>query len=156
MKFTSFFSTFVSKSHEMDPENHKINCKLIKVNRFDDARGTLCFATGEKDFPFEIKRMFWITDVPEGASRGEHAHFTCYEAIFPVSGGFDIFIDDGENRETFTVNSPCEGIVVPPKVWCRLFNFRPNTVCVVAASESYNSEGYVHDYASFLKRVKCE
>lgn len=140
----------------MDNKEHDINCKIIKVNRFDDERGTLCFITGGKEFPFEIKRMFWISNVPEGASRGEHAHWSCSEVIFPVSGGFEICIDDGHRRETFLLDSPDEGIIVPAKVWCRLQNFRPGTVCVVAASEPYDAEGYVNDYESFLKRLKCE
>ena len=128
----------------------------IKVTRFDDRRGTLCYVTGGVEFPFEIKRMFWISDVPVDATRGEHAHWTCAEAVFAVTGGFDIYIDDGKESGVYSLQGPDEGVIIPPKVWCRLQNFQPGTVCVVAASEPYNSDGYVNDYESYIKRLKCK
>ena len=133
-----------------------VDCELISVSPHTDERGSLCFAEGEKEIPFSIKRLFWIYDVQPGAERGGHAHRECSEAVFAVQGGFDIYVDDGRFHHTYTIEAPNQGIVVKAGVWCVLRNFRPGTVCVVAASAPYDETGYVNDYDTFLKQVRCK
>ena len=116
-----------------------------------DDRGCLCFAEGGTHVPFRIERVFWIFGVGEGQTRGEHAHRTCAEAIFPVHGRFDIEVDDGRCRKTFAMDRPERGILIPAGVWCCLKNFSPDAVCLVAASQPYLAEGYINDYDEFLK-----
>lgn len=125
-----------------------LRCQLVTVPLYTDERGSLCFAESTQ-LPFPIERVFWIYDVPDGKTRGGHAHATCAEIVFPVSGSFDIWVDDGTNEQTYHLSSPQEGILIPPCVWCELRNFSPNTICVVLASEAYNSEGYINEYTSF-------
>lgn len=132
----------------------KVNASLLEVKPIVDERGALCFIEGIRDIPFSIQRMFWIFDVPSGAERGGHAHWKCSEAIFPVKGSFEIFVDDGHARQTFTITSPTQGIVIPAGVWCTLKNFSPGTVCLVAASMEYDPSGYVNDYETFLSSFR--
>lgn len=124
---------------------------MLTIKGIRDERGQLCF-TGNDELPFDVKRVFWIAHVPEGQTRGKHAHRECAEIIFPVQGGFDIFVSDDEGERTISMSNPCEGIYIGPNVWCELRNFRPNTVCVVLASHPYLADGYINDYNEFLAR----
>ena len=135
--------------------NNGPECGLIKLSRHDDVRGTLCVAEILSDIPFAVGRVFWITDVPEGEERGGHAHRTCHEAVFAVSGGFDIDVDDGQEKRTFRMRRADEGIVIPAGVWCRLHDFLPGTACVVLASGAYDEAGYINDYESFEREMGC-
>jgi hypothetical protein len=130
-------------------------CRIVKVARYDDERGSLCYVEGGHDFPFPIQRMFWIFNVPAGAERGGHAHWTCSEVIFPVSGSFEITVDDGIRQQTFVMDRPDRGIIIPAGVWCTLRRFSPGTVCCVAASHPYDADGYVNDYETYLKERRA-
>lgn len=123
---------------------------LINIPKVTDSRGSLCFLENSM-IPFEIKRVFWIFNVPEGKTRGGHAHNTCAEVIFPVSGSFDILVDNGRERTTITLDSPNTGIYIAPSVWCHLKNFSPDVACVVMASHEYSAEGYVNDYNEYIR-----
>ncbi|MCR5179814.1 MAG: FdtA/QdtA family cupin domain-containing protein [Bacteroidaceae bacterium] len=127
--------------------------ELIQLPENVDERGRLSFAEGGLHIPFDVKRMFWISDVPPGKIRGGHAHWTCHEAVFPVSGSFDIEVDDGYCSRTFTMNSPSLGILIPAGIWCELRNFSPGSVCVVAASQEYDATGYANDYDSWKHKI---
>lgn len=126
---------------------------LVKVPQHDDGRGCLCVAEWEH-LPFTPKRVFWIFGVPEGAQRGGHSHATCAEVVFPVSGCFDMTVDDGRERHTLHMDRPDTGIYIGPNVWCELSGFAPGTICVVVASEDYDPDGYVNDYDVFCQRRK--
>lgn len=130
--------------------------QLISLPKVLDDRGSLCFAEGDYHLPFRIRRVFWIFDVPEGKTRGDHAHRTCAEVIFPLKGSLDIEVDDGNNRVKLVLDRPDRGILIPPNVWCRLENFEPGTICLVLASQPYHVEGYMHSYDEFIKAVKCK
>ncbi|MBQ8099634.1 MAG: FdtA/QdtA family cupin domain-containing protein [Bacteroidaceae bacterium] len=129
---------------------------IVRLSPHKDERGELCCIENNKELPFHFERIFWIYDVPQGAERGGHAHSSCSEAIFPLSGGFDIFLDDGQHRQTIHLASPHEGIIVKAGVWCELKNFLPHTVCMVAASNAYDPTGYIHDYQQFLASKRCK
>ena len=124
-------------------------CRLISLPEHRDKRGCLSIAEWGNGIPFAIERVFWIYDVPEGAERGAHSHNECAEVVIPVSGAFDMTLDDGTTQATVHLDSPHTGILIPAGVWCRLSGFAPGTVCVVLASHPFNASGYVHDYATY-------
>ena len=124
-------------------------CRLISLPEHRDKRGCLSIAEWGNGIPFAIERVFWIYDVPEGAERGAHSHNECAEVVIPVSGAFDITLDDGMAQATVHLDSPHMGILIPAGVWCRLSDFVPGTVCVVLASHPFNASGYVHEYATY-------
>jgi dTDP-4-dehydrorhamnose 3,5-epimerase-like enzyme len=122
--------------------------RMVDVPCIVDERGALCFVEGAS-FVFEVKRIFWIYGVKEGQTRGNHAHESCAEVVFPVNGSFDIEVDDGVNCSTYHMDCPNRGILIPAKVWCCLKNFSTDAVCVVLASHEYDSDGYIHNYETF-------
>jgi dTDP-4-dehydrorhamnose 3,5-epimerase-like enzyme len=121
-----------------------------------DERGHLTFLEGNKDIPFEVKRVFWIFDVPKGKTRGGHAHWSCHEVVFPVSGSFEIELDDGERCVTLVMDDPTCGVTIPAGVWCELRHFEVGTVCVVMASEEYDVNGYAFDRESWKERLNAD
>lgn len=125
-------------------------CVLLQGTSVPDSRGVLTFVEGGS-LPFEIKRMFWITNVPEGKTRGGHAHVSCSEAVFAVQGAFSIYLSNGGTQITKRISSPGEGVVVPSGVWCNLKDFTADCVCVVAASQPYEANGYINTYEEYLK-----
>ena len=124
--------------------------KLIKVGTAIDKRGQLCF-TENAELPFKIERVFWISNIPKGESRGCHAHRICAEIEFPAQGSFDMFVSDSEGERTYKMADPSIGIYIGPNVWCELKNFSQDAVCVVLASHRYMTEGYVNDYEEFKR-----
>ena len=126
---------------------------VVPIPSVWDDRGGLSFAEAERHVPFSIRRVFWIYGVPDGAVRGGHAHWTCAELIVPVAGAFTMVIDDGRERREIRMDSPDNGILVEPGVWCELRDFAPGSVLVVMASQAYDATGYVHDYAQYIKEL---
>ncbi len=104
--------------------------------------------------PFPVKRVFWISDVPPHCSRGGHAHRTCHEIVFVVSGSCRITVDDGSTSEEVFLDCPYVGLLIPAGVWCTLTDFSPGAACVVLASQPYDATGYIHDYAEFQKEYR--
>ncbi len=125
-------------------------CAYADAQTVADGRGALTFVEGGT-LPFGVERIFWITSVPPGGKRGGHAHRTCAEAVFAARGSFDIAVDDGVRRAALRVSAPGRGVIIPAGVWCELYNFTPGSVCVVAASERYDPEGYAATYEDFLR-----
>ena len=125
--------------------------KLIKVGIATDARGQLCFAENSL-LPLKVERVCWISNIPQGKTRGKHAHKICAEIVFPVQGTFDMFVSDKEGERTYHMENPDTGIYIGPNVWCELKNFSPDTVCVVLASHPYIAEGYINDYQEFKEQ----
>ena len=127
-------------------------CQLLTLPIIADERGFLTFCeNSDSVLPFSIKRTFWIYGVPNGKKRGGHAHMTCSEVIFPVSGSFQIEVDNGTQRATVQMNKPNVGIHVPAGMWCNLFDFSSDAVCLVLASHTYDNTGYIHDYQEYIK-----
>jgi dTDP-4-dehydrorhamnose 3,5-epimerase-like enzyme len=115
----------------------------------------LTFAEEMRDIPFELKRMFWITEVPAGAKRGGHAHTTCKELLCCVSGSFKLVVFNGREKREFFLNKSDYGVIIPEGVWCSLEDFSENTVVLVGASEEYSDEGYIRDFDEYQERY-CE
>ncbi|AIY90181.1 hypothetical protein GACE_1137 [Geoglobus acetivorans] len=119
-----------------------------------DHRGNLTFIEENKHVPFEIKRIYYLYDVPSGAVRGGHAHIELHQLIIALSGSFDVIIDDGYQRKSFFLNRPHYGLYIPPGMWREIENFSSNSVALVLASELYDEEDYIRDYEKFRKMVR--
>ena len=126
------------------------DCKIIELPKFIDARGNLSFAENMNQIPFEIKRAYWVYDVPGGESRGSHAHKTLEQFIIAASGSFRVTLDDGTQKRSFTLNRPYQGLLVKPGMWRELDDFSSGAVCMVLASDLYKAEDYIRDYDEFL------
>lgn len=126
-------------------------CKIIQLPVIPDERGNLSFVEDNRHIPFEIKRVYWLYDVPGGASRGAHAHRELYQLIIAASGSFRVTLDDGRNKESFFLNRSYQGLLVPPGIWRDLDDFSSGAVCMVLASELYDAKDYIRDYEEFLK-----
>ena len=134
-------------------DNMPRGCKLIHLPVHTDKRGSLSFAEAGGAIPFDIERVFWIYDVPQGEERGAHSHNECAEVVIPVQGEFDMTVDDGITKKTIHMDSPHTGILIPPGIWCQLSNFTPDTICVVLASHPYNASGYTHNYQEYQEQL---
>lgn len=126
------------------------DCKLVELPRFLDARGNLSFVEQLNHIPFEIKRTYWIYDVPGGEARGGHAFKENQEFIVALSGAFDILVDDGQQKKTFSLNRSYFGLYVPAGLWREMNNFSTNSVALEFGSMHYDKEDYIRDYNSFL------
>ena len=125
--------------------------KIIELPKFLDARGNLSFAENFKQIPFEIKRTYWLYDVPGGESRGGHAYCENEEFIIALSGAFDVIVDGGTQKKTFTLNRSYYGLYVPKGLWRVMENFSTNAFALEFGSTQYNEIDYVRDYQQFLK-----
>ena len=128
--------------------------KLIELPKFTDPRGNLSFVEQLNHIPFEIKRTYWIYDVPGGESRGGHAFRKNEEFIVALSGAFDVMVDDGENKMTFQLNRSYYGLYVPKGLWRTMENFSTNSFAMEFGSEYYAKEDYIRDYSVFLELKK--
>ena len=129
-------------------------CKIIELPKVADQRGNLTFIEENRHIPFEIKRVYYLYDVPGGESRGGHAHKNLQQFIIAASGSFDVILDDGFERKGFHLNRSYYGLYVPPMIWRELDNFSSGSVCLVLASELYDEEDYIRDYETFRNMVR--
>jgi hypothetical protein len=130
------------------------NCRIMNFPKVSDSKGNLTFVESFNHIPFDIKRIYYLYDVPGGSSRGSHAHKNLHQVIIAMSGSFDIEIDDGENKKRFHLNRSYYGLYVPPMMWRLLDNFSSGVVCMVLASEFYDEGDYFRDYQDFVAEVK--
>ena len=131
-----------------------LEIKLIDLPKIVDPRGNLTVAEGCSEVPFDIKRTFFIYDVPGGAERGGHSHYTSQQFIIAISGSFDVTVDDGTEQRTFTLNRPYQGLLVVPGIWRTLQNFSSGSVCLALASHHFDENDYVREYEDFLRLKK--
>lgn len=125
--------------------------KVIELPKFADPRGNLSFAEQNNHIPFEIKRTYWIYDVPGGENRGGHAFIDTEEFIVALSGGFDVTVDDGSQKKSFTLNRSYYALYIPKGLWREMDNFSTNSFALEFASTKYNPSDYVRDYNQYLK-----
>ena len=125
--------------------------KIIELPKFTDPRGNLSFVEQLNHIPFEIKRTYWIYDVPGGENRGGHAFRQNEEFIVALSGAFDVIVDDGENKKTFLLNRSYYGLYVPAGLWREMRNFSTNSLALEFGSIHYDEKDYVRSYDDFLK-----
>lgn len=124
--------------------------EIIQLPKFCDQRGNLSFAENFNQIPFEIKRVYWIYDVPGGESRGGHGYKNNEEFIIALSGSFDVIIDDGRKKKTFSLNRSYYGLYVPKGLWREMTNFSTNSFALMLGSMAYNADDYIRDYGLFL------
>lgn len=128
--------------------------KIIELARHFDPRGNLSVIEEFKDIPFKIERTYWIYDVPGGECRGGHAYKENKEFIVALSGSFDVVIDDGNEKNTFTLNRSYYGLYVPKGLWREMENFSTNSLALILSSTDYNANDYIRDYDVFLNLKK--
>ena len=131
------------------------NSKIIDLPKILDKRGNLSIIEQYKNIPFKIARTYWIYDVPGGEKRGGHAYRENEEFIVALSGSFDVVLDDGKNRKTFSLNRSYYGLYVPKGLWREMNNFSTNSLALVLASRPYDADDYIYDYQSNC-RTSCQ
>ena len=128
---------------------NNLNCEIITLPKVKDKRGNLSFIEGGNHIPFQIKRVYWIYDVPGGECRGGHAFKEQSEFIVALSGSFELEIDNGNEIKTYIMNRSYYGLLVPKGLWRRMKNFSTNSLALVLASTFYDSNDYIRDYKKF-------
>ncbi len=128
--------------------------QIINLPKFLDSRGNLSFVEQLNHIPFEIKRTYWIYDVPGGENRGGHAFIENEEFIVALSGAFDVIVDDGVKKKTFTLNRSYYGLYVPAGLWREMENFSTNSLALEFGSIHYDEKDYIRDYQEYLKMKK--
>jgi hypothetical protein len=129
-------------------------CRMIDFPKISDHRGNLTFIEGSHHIPFDIKRVFYVYDIPSGEERGAHAHYDLHQFIVCLSGGLNIYLDDGKQKQTIHLNRPWKGLHIPPMIWASEGDFDPGTVYLVLTSDVYRAESYIRDYNQFLNEVR--
>ncbi|MEP0711339.1 MAG: FdtA/QdtA family cupin domain-containing protein [Algoriphagus sp.] len=127
-----------------------LDCYLIYLSKLGDRDGHITPVTNSEEVPFDIKRVFYLYDIPGGESRGAHAHYECHQFLVAVSGAFEVLVDDGKSKRQILLNRPDCGLYIPPGIWASEVNFSSGSVCLVLASHAYNEKDYIRDYNEFL------
>ena len=127
------------------------DCSIIELPRLKNRAGNITVVNNNDNIPFEVKRIFYIYDIPGGEDRGAHAHKDCHQFLIAVSGSFEVEMDDGTNKRTVTLNRPYYGLHIPPGIWAAGKGFSSGAVCLVLTSHKYDEKDYIRDYSNFLK-----
>jgi hypothetical protein len=127
------------------------DCSLIYMERLNTGKGFISVIENQGDFPFEVKRVFYLYDIPGGESRGAHAHRTCHQFLVAGSGAFEILLNDGKAQRLVQLNRPYMGLHIPPGIWASEINFSSGSICLVLTSKEYNEHDYIREYSEFLE-----
>jgi len=131
------------------------DCRLVDLPRIHDPRGNLTFIEGGNHVPFDIRRVYYLYDVPGGAERGGHAHKALEQLIIAMSGSFDVVLDDGRGKRRFHLNRSYFGLYVCPMIWREIDNFSSGSVCMVLASNLYDEDDYYRDYQNYRRALEA-
>jgi len=129
------------------------DCPLIYLQKIGDRKGNITAVNNNKEIPFEVKRVFYLYDIPGGESRGAHAHKECHQFLIAVSGSFEVLLDDGKIKKQVQLNTPNIGLHIPPGIWASEVNFSSGSICLVLASLEYGEEDYLRIYEEFIKFI---
>ena len=132
------------------------DCRIIDLPRIGEPRGNLTFVEGSRHVPFDFRRVYYLYDVPGGASRGGHAHRRLEQFVIAVAGSFDVVVDDGVKRASFFLNRSYYGLYIPTMVWRELENFSSGSVCLVLASDLYDESDYYRDYDEYAEVIRSD
>lgn len=124
------------------------HCTLLDITKVHDTRGNLSVIQGNA-IPFQMKRVYYLYDIPSGGRRGGHSHINCQELLVALSGSFDVILNDGNEQKTVTLNKPNIGLLIPNGIWRELENFSSGSVCLVLASDLFEEEDYIRDFSDF-------
>jgi hypothetical protein len=127
------------------------NCNVVELTRIHNPAGNITIIQNSKHQPFNVRRIYYLYDVPGGSERGGHAHKKLFQLIVAASGSFDVILDDGLNKKIIQLNRPYFGVLVVPGIWREIVNFSSGAICLVLASEKYEKEDYIRDYSDFKK-----
>ncbi|WP_396192994.1 sugar 3,4-ketoisomerase [Flavobacterium sp.] len=129
-----------------------MNIQIIEVPKIEDYRGNIAIIEGDV-LPFEVKRVYYLFDVPSSAKRGGHAHKEQLEFLIPLSGSFDVVLKDGSETQKVTLNKPDKGLLINTNIWRELENFSSGSVCLVIASDVFSEEDYIRNYEEFVAYI---
>ena len=130
------------------------DCELIWLPKVGDRNGHITAVNNNREIPFEVKRVFYLYDIPGGESRGAHAHKACHQFLVAASGAYEVLLDDGKVKRQVLLNRPDVGLHIPPGIWASEVNFSSGSICLVLASHSYDEDDYIRDYSDYLNFVK--
>ena len=130
------------------------DCSIIELPRLKNRAGNITVVNNNDNIPFEVKRVFYIYDIPGGEDRGAHSHKNCHQFLVAVSGSFEVEMNDGTNKRTITLNRPYYGLYIPNGLWREMNNFSTNSLALVLSSTEFSEDDYIRDYAAFLKYVQ--
>ena len=130
------------------------DCRMIDLPKIVDPRGSLTFVEGGRHVPFDIRRVYYLYDVPGGATRAGHGHKTLEQLIVAVSGSFDVAVDDGRSKTSYHLNRADSGLYMPSMIWRQIDNFSTGSVCMVLASDYFDEADYYRDYDAFVRAAR--
>jgi len=131
-------------------KNSVYDCVILPLSKIHNRAGNITIVEGQKNIPFDVRRIYYLYDIPGGEDRGGHAHKELYQLIVAASGAFNVLLDDGENKKIVTLNRPDFGLIVVPGIWRELFEFSSGAICLVLASHKYDSNDYIREYDKFI------
>lgn len=126
------------------------SCNVVELSKISRPEGNITIVQNGQNQPFNVRRVYYLYDVPGGSERGGHAHKHLYQLVVAASGSFDVIIDDGSNKKIVQLNRPYYGLLVVPGIWRELVNFSSGAICLVLASEKYSEEDYIRTYEDFI------
>ncbi len=135
-------------------EKTVFDCPILELPRINNRSGNITAIQNNKEIPFDIKRIFYLYDIPGGESRGAHAHKECHQFLVAASGSFEVQLEDGKVKKTVMLNQPFRGLHIPPGIWASEVNFSSGAICLVLASHKYDESDYIRDYKEFLEFKK--
>ncbi|MDN3643777.1 FdtA/QdtA family cupin domain-containing protein [Lutimonas halocynthiae] len=137
-------------------KNHNTvhDCSIFELSRIQNRAGNITPVQNNQDIPFEVKRIFYLYDIPGGIDRGAHAHKECHQFLIAASGSFEVQLDDGKVKKTIMLNQPYRGLHIPPGIWASEVNFSSGAICLVLASHIYNENDYIRNYNEFKLKIK--
>lgn len=135
-------------------DNTVNDCYVIDISKIHNEAGNISIIENGENIPFDIKRIYYLYDVPSGEVRGGHAHYNLEQYIIAASGSFDITLDDGRNKRRITLNRPNLALHIVSGLWREIDNFSSGAICLVLASHNYNEKDYIRDYSKFLEYKK--
>lgn len=130
------------------------HCSVIEIDKHHHEKGNISVIENSVTIPFDVKRAYYLYDVPGGEARGGHGHIVLEQLIIAVSGSFNVKLNDGKVSRTFTLNRPYQGLLVVPGIWRELDDFSSGSVCLVLASHRYDEADYIRDYEKYLNYKK--
>ena len=127
------------------------DCKVVDLSKVHNDAGNITVLENNKNIPFEIKRIYYLYDVPMGADRGGHGHYELQQYIVAASGSFTFILYDGDNKKEFFLNDPSKALHIHPGIWREIKDFSSGSICLVLASHEYNELDYIREYVEYLK-----
>ncbi len=134
--------------------NTVFDCSMVNVSKVHNEAGNITVIENRKNISFDVKRIYYLYDIPGGESRGGHAHYDLEQYIVAASGSFDVILDDGKNKKRITLNRPDKALHIVPGLWRELDNFSSGSICLILASHKYDEKDYIRDYKEYLNLKK--